>query len=438
MKKLLFSLLALFFFSTLIFSQEDPKKALSKAGRALGAYNLNPTDNDAKLNEAKEMIEIAATSDEMAGQFKTWQTRGEIYNTYSEKDMAMLSMGAEANFTPKHIDAPYTAAESFEKALSLAQKKFEKKDALSGLNEAARKLNQIGNYQINKQDYAGAFKSLYKVYEVNNLLLEKGGEAVINAEEINNQKFVMAYCAQAGGNSAAAKGLFKDLYEAGTDEPSVYAQYFNILNAEEDPEALKVLEEGRTKFPENTEILFAQINHLIQKGDYKKLETVLQDAVKAEPNNPSVRSALGNVYMNLFTDEYSVENESDLSKDYFAKSLDYFNQAIELEPKQFDALYSIGSLYFNKAVEIIKVANELPLDQSKKYDAMTKEANGLMETALPYFKNAESLNANDMNTLIALGEIFARMNDFEKSGEFKKRLQTLKDGGTNEASYFNN
>ena len=76
MKKLLFSLLALFFISAIAFSQQDPKKALGKATRALGAYNLNPTDNDAKLNEAKEMIETALTSDAIAGQVKAWQTKG--------------------------------------------------------------------------------------------------------------------------------------------------------------------------------------------------------------------------------------------------------------------------------------------------------------------------------------------------------------------------
>jgi hypothetical protein len=61
----------------------------------------------------------------------------------------------------------------------------------------------------------------------------------------------------------------------------------------------------------------------------------------------------------------------------------------------------------------------------------------LFKTALPYFKIAEKLNPNDTNTLIALKEIFARDNDFEKSGEFKKRLETVQGGGKNESSYFN-
>ena len=437
MKKLLLSLLVLFFITSVALSQEDPKKALSKAGKALTAYNINPTDNDAKLTEAKEMINEAIKSNEIASQSKAWQTKGDIYLAFADKDMAMMSVDKEGTYVPQYIDAPYIAAESLEKALSLAEKKYETKDALKGLNDSARKLNQIGNFQIGKEDYAGAYKTLRKVLDLNKLLVSNGEEAVIAEADMTNHKFVMAFCAKESGETKAAKGLFKELYDAGTNEPTVYAAYFNLLNAEKDPNAIKVLNEGRAKFPENTELLFALINKLIMDQNSDELTVVLEKAIEAEPNNPSVRSALGNVYMNLFTEEYGKNGDSKMAKEYFDKSMDYFQQAVEIDPKQFDAIYSIGSLYFNKAVEIIKVANELPLTKAKEFDAMTNEANGLMEKALPFFQKAESINANDTNTLIALSEIYARMNDFEKSGVFKKRLQNVKDGITNEKSYFN-
>ncbi|HFA51879.1 MAG TPA: hypothetical protein ENJ95_22915 [Bacteroidetes bacterium] len=439
MKKLLFSLLTFFFATTLVFSQVEPKKALGKAARALSAYKLDPTGNADKLDEAKEMIEIAAASDDIGKQVKTWQTRGEIYNAYSDKDMAKMALANDPNFKPSYPEAPLAAANSFEKALELAKKKYEKKDAISGLTEATKKLNQIGNYQIQTKDYGGAYDSFNKVMEIDKIITANGGEPVIKEEDKANHKYVLAYCAKASGKTEAANGLFKELYEAGTEEPSVYAEYANILIAADDVEnGLKVLNEGRAKFPENSEVLFALINYYIKIQDYAKLEKVLQDAIKAEPQNPTVRSAMGNVYMNLFTEEFSKNGDSELATEYFNKSLDYFNQAIELDPKQFDAIYSIGSLYFNKAVEHVKYANELPLDKAKEYEEVMGKATKLMEEALPYFKRAEAINANDNNTLIALSEIYARMNDFEKSKEFKARLETVQGGGKNESSYFSN
>ena len=73
----------------------------------------------------------------------------------------------------------------------------------------------------------------------------------------------------------------------------------------------------------------------------------------------------------------------------------------------------------------------------KKYDELRKLVLTQFDDALPFFKQAESLNANDRNTLIALKEIFARKDDLATSTEFKNRLDVIEAGGQNDASYFN-
>lgn len=440
MKKLFFSFLVLFVFTTVTFSQEDPEKALTKAGRALGSYNLDPSSNDAKLQEAVDMIEIAAAGDVNKDKVKTWQTKGEIYNALADKDLAAMAIEAE-NFKPKYPDAPKTAAESFIKALELASKKYEKKDAVKGLSEASTKLNNLGNHYIRIQDYENAYKTLDYVMIVDNVLRQNEGTPAIPDTSMSNHKYVVAYCASVSDNKDRAKQLFQELYDEGTDDPSIYAAYANVLLADkEDEKALAVLDAGRAKFPSNTEILFAAINYYISKQKYDVLEKLLKDAIAAEPNNPSVYTALGNVYTNLFNQEFAKDNNSEQSKKYFDEALNYFKKANELDGDQFDAVYSIGSLYFNKAVELIKKASSLGLSKAEQeqYNKLIKEANSLMETALPYFQKTESIEPNDVNTLIALGEIYARMDDLEKSKMFKERLQTVRDGGTNKSSYFKN
>jgi tetratricopeptide (TPR) repeat protein len=436
MKKLLLSLLALFVFANLLSAQEDPEKALSKAGRALGSYNLDPSSNGDKLKEATDMIEIATNADATNNKVKTWQTRGEVYNAVADKDIAALALNQDAKI--ENPDAPVKAAESFLKALTLAQKKFETKDALKGMKESASKLTMFGNNHIKNQDYTSAFNSLQKVLEIDTKLRENGEDPVIPDTDMNNHKYVLAFCAKAANQNERANQLFKELYEAKVDEPGVYAQYFNMLYAAKDPNAIKVLEEGRAKFPDDTEILFAEINYYIQSQQYEILEKKLQEAIAKEPNNPSIYTAMGNVYMNLSSQEFAKDRKSAQGQKYFDQSLNYFKQAVDLDPKQFDAVYSIGSLYFNKAVEMIKYAGTLGMTKAEQteYDTVIKDANKLMETALPYFQKTEAIDANDTNTLIALSEIYARMNDFEKSNEFKKRLQTVKDGQKNPSSYF--
>ena len=56
-------------------------------------------------------------------------------------------------------------------------------------------------------------------------------------------------------------------------------------------------------------------------------------------------------------------------------------------------------------------------------------------TALPYFQEAEILNPNYPETLVALTKIYAIQNRFDLVSEFKTRLKVIQDGGRNE-SYF--
>lgn len=441
MKKFVFGLMAFFFFNTVVSAQEDPEKALSKADKALAAYaqNIDPSAGDSKLQEAIQMIEIAANSTVTNGKVRTWQTRGEIYNAQADQDLAGMIKNPDAK--PSHPEAPLKAAESFIKASELAAKKFETKEAIKGMTESAGKLNNVGNSQIKTNDYAGAFKSLDMVMKINDVVTKNGGEPIISKEDMTNHKYVVAFCAASSNNKEAAGRLFKELYDAGSEEPAVYAQYFDLLyKADQKDEAWKVFDKGQSKFPTNTEILFAGINAKIAEKDYDALKNMLSKAIAAEPNNPSVYTALGNVYMSLFNEEYGKNGNNDTSKGYFDESLKYFNQAVTIDAKQFDAIYSIGSLYFNKAVEVIKVANNLPMtkDGQKKYKELMDEAGTLMETALPYFQKTEAMQPNDLNTLIALSEIYARKNDQEKSKEFKTRLEKAKAGQDVGAAYFKN
>jgi tetratricopeptide (TPR) repeat protein len=437
MKKLLLSLTTLILLSSFGYSQEDPEKALSKAGRALGSFNLDPANNAGKLDEAIDMIEVAVKDNTVAGKAKAWQTRGEIFLAVSDQDMGKIAVDPEAK--PKHPDAPVKAAESFMKALELAEKKYETKDALKGLKDVGNKLNVVGNSQIGSEDYAGAFTSFNTVLKVDELLRKNGESPITPDAELANQKFVVAYCAQASGNTAKAKELYKTLVDEDIDEALVYSQYFNLLMAEgKSDDALVVLEKGRKKYPQNTEILFAEINYYIQQQRFDVLETKLKEAIEREPNNPSVYSALGNVYMNLHNQEFEKDLNSEQAKKYFQNALDYFNQAIKIDPKQFDAIYSIGSLYFNKAVGLQKAANNLGMskEDQEKYKKYTEEIHKLMETSLPYFQKTESMDPNDTNTLIALSEIYARLEDFEKVKEFKARLDNVKNNVKNSSSYF--
>ena len=73
--------------------------------------------------------------------------------------------------------------------------------------------------------------------------------------------------------------------------------------------------------------------------------------------------------------------------------------------------------------------NELGNDYSsagtKKYNAIKAEMDGLFGEALPFFLKAEELDPKDMNTMIALKEIYARQGLLDKSKEYKTKMESL-------------
>jgi tetratricopeptide (TPR) repeat protein len=201
----------------------------------------------------------------------------------------------------------------------------------------------------------------------------------------------------------------------------------------------KILVEGRTKFPDDPSLLFTEINALLKAGKLDELIDRLKQAIKKEEGNIGLYVTLGNVYDNLFQSMLKEKNDAKATE-YFTEANKYYGQALARDPKNVDATYSIGALYYNKAAFLTQEMNEIT-DFSgaglKKLDALKNQVMGLFDQALPYFQKAESLNPNDTNTLVALTEIFARKED-ELSLEFKKRLNVVKAGGKNETAYFKN
>ncbi|MFZ2899233.1 MAG: hypothetical protein WA004_11460 [Saprospiraceae bacterium] len=442
MRKVIFGF---FVFSLLAWGiqAQDPAKAYKDATRALSAYNLDPSGNKAKLQEAKSSIDVAITGDEQKMDAKVWNSRAEVYNALVSSEVNLLYID-QSHVLPAESEAYATEAfNSAKKGHELADKGFLKKAALTSMAETGRFFSIIGNQRLAANDYAGAFKPMKFFLDIDAELRANGENPLMESEtDVANQKFVTAFCAAQAGDQTVAKSLLKELYEIGHSEPLVYSLYFDMLVKEDnEEEAMKVMEAGKAKFPGNTELLISEINYFLHENRLDELVGKLKMAIEKEPNNISLYTTLGSVYDQLFQRELNAGNEEISTKD-FNEALYYFNLALEKDPKSTDAMYSIGALYYNKAAAISQQLKVLEDDISKeglkKYDTKKKEMYGYFDQALPFFEKVESMNPNDQNTLIALKEIFAKKDDIELSNEFKRRLEVVTGGGTNAESYFKN
>lgn len=439
MKNVLFPLLAFFLAVGYSTAQEDGAKLAKSAGKALTSYNIDPAGNSAKLAEAKEKIEQALKLPDAQALSSAWLTKGDVYNTLLQKDMARRMIDPKAPLTGDN-DA-LEAFDAYKKAYEITTKKYEKSDAVKGMIEVQANLINVGVAKYDAKEYEKAFQSFRASVESHEILKQNGQKSLLDdPKQLDDQIYFTGLIASMANRCAEAVVYYDKLIKKGTDNAAVYDGMYNCkVQLNDQAGADMVLAEGRKKFPDDPSLLFAEINSYLKAGKLGELTGRLEQAIKQEPDNVSLYVTLGNVYDNLLQGALKDKNDAKAAE-YFEQAKANYAKGLAKDPNHVDANYSIGALYFNKAAVRTQEMNALPEDFSnaglKKMETMKNEVMALFDQALPYFQKAESVNPNDLNTLIALSEIFARKDDEDKSKEFKKRLDVVRGGGKNADSYF--
>ncbi|MEM8523704.1 MAG: hypothetical protein AAGG68_03625 [Bacteroidota bacterium] len=437
MKKYLILSFSLLFAVTTTFAQ-DGKKGLKDAAKALSSFNLGNKSDDALLKEAIDAIEIAIKDSEIASTSKVWLKRGEIYDAVVNLKATQSLLGGEAEMVDK--EAPAKAYNSYAKALEVAEKKWEKRDALKGLSIAITNLSDMGIGKYEAGDYAGAYESFNSILEIHKTLKANDEKSSMDdPAQYNQQLYITGLAALNSENMEAAKALFTELEATDYEQAALYDGLYKVYKDEDPEKAVSYLTKGREAFPDDVSLLFTEINYYLSAGKMDVLEEKLKEAIKQEPTNPSLYYTLARVY-NDVSAKKKEEGDMAAADEYFNKAIEQYNAALEQKADFHEAMYGIGEMYYNKAANISQEMQKLTTskEDTKKYNELNVLMKETFDKALPYFQESEKMNPNDNNTLVALSEIYARKDDFEKVKEFKARLENVRGGGTNESFFKNN
>ena len=433
MKKTLVALAALLFSISVAQAQEEGAKLAKSAGKALTSYNIDPSNNGDKLNEAKQKIDEAFKFDDVKSSASAWITRGDIYATVLQRDEAPAVVGKPIVYTGDN-DA-LTAFEAYKSALDQAEiKKYQKGDAIKGIGAVQASIINIGVSKFEKEQYEKAYHAFNAALMSHEILKGDGKKSVLDDKtQYDNQVYITALAAGTAGKNDIAIQLYEKIYKAGDAKPEIFSGLYRAKLAVKDTASAEMfLKEGRKAHPHDATLLFEEINAYLTKGKLDELTGSLKSAIEKEPSNVSLYVTLGNVYDNLYQREITAKNDAK-AKEYFGEAVKYYTEASKKDDKNANAVYSMGALYYNKAALLTQQLNAMPEDFSsagmKKYNTLKDEITALFDQALPFFKKAESLDPTDLNTLIALSEIFARKEDLELMKEFKSRIDTVKSGG---------
>jgi tetratricopeptide (TPR) repeat protein len=407
---------------------QDGKKLLKNAAKNMGKYYLDPVGQSAVADEAMSLIGQAFDMDATKIDPEAWNMKGQVLNEIARAEITRKVQ--DNSYKIPHPDASRNAQAAFLKAMELATKKGHTKDALAGLKDNEELLNNLAITFFQDNDYPSAFENFAATLVSYDVLSKNKEKSRLDDPAVrNDQLFYTGVCAYFSEDKEKCLPYFQQLYKEGNAQPLVYEALFTLTVEKNEAEGMKYLEAGRKAHPDDNGLLFAEINYYLRGGRLDDLVGKLKMAIEKEPENVSVYNTLGNVYDQLNQKERAAKNIAK-ADEYFNLAYSYFEQALGKDPKNFDAVYSQGALYYNKAAgmsaDLNEVANDYSSAGTKKYNAIKAEMDGYFEKALPYFLKAEQLNPKDMNTLIACKEIYARKGDFTKSDEYKLKMENLK------------
>ena len=394
--------------------------AIVVMGYAVSAQSLNVTSareaqNRGYLDKAKKLIDAACEHEQTKNDAKTWYYAGLIYSSiggevdkprskYKNLDADWLEKSKNAALRCKELDTEKEYADGNNTILAFvgneyykkAYAAFDKQDwegcmALS--EESVRIFNECGKREYASESYMMA------------------GKAAMNA---HNHEAVMKY--------------FKPLVRTKTKENLVYRTLFDLYKQAGDTnEAIKLAQNyvKSCKDDYNANMMMAEA--YLMKGNMEQGNAEIQKALALTVDKPELHASL------LAAAGATFEGVND-----FEKAELRYKESLQTLPNQFVANFGMGKMFYNRAVDKLTEANNVPpTDETGLYDKLLGECRDLFRQSIPYFNNAiafidnldaEGQGANRSNLhqcLHALNTVYARLEMYEELKPIKARIEVL-------------
>ena len=357
----------------------------------VSAYNAN---KEGDFATAATYIEQAIQNPKANVKNKTWRYRGEIYLNIS-KDSALFAA---------YPDALMRAKDSYMKAQELDSKGSYASEIQVGLGQVQMAASNagIGNYNTGNFGAAGAFFDL--------------GAEIAQAFDATDTMAIYnsALCYEKAGEVDLAVARYRACADIEYQVPNVFLFISNLYRENgREGEALETLAEARGLYPREQSLIIEELNIYLTNEEFDKAKENLALAAEQDPTNEILWFSLGSVLDNLGNADEAIEA---------------YKKALGVKADYFDANYNLGALYFNQAVQGINAANDMwkPRMTKAESDAQKQledDAKALFETAKPYLEAAHATDADDLETMRSLRDIYARTGDDDKMLELTAKIK---------------
>ena len=349
--------------------------------------------NNAKimLQRAKASIDLAANHEETKNEAKTWHYYSVIY----------LKIATYPEFAELDADALGKTAEALRKIIELDESYFKQNggEISTYIQSVTTNYFNQGAVAYESGDYVKAIDSYINAYETMAIVGQKDNEALMVAAQI---------AVMANENNKAIE-LCTTLLNDGFETPQVY-QYMAIAQGalENNDAMVEYLQKGREKFPEDEALINEQINAYLKLKREAEIIDQIREMAEKNTTNSVYYFILGTIYGNPESSLYNVE-----------EALNCYNKVIEINPNDENAYINIAGIYIDKSNALKHEADELPLNETKKYDEMMAQIDEVRKQALPYVEKAHEMLPEDEAIKQILKSLYVNLKMMDKAKELE-------------------
>lgn len=344
---------------------------------------------------------------------EAYEKEGSHYEKWSyERVVITIKDGAVEDFEELDIlyeDPLGDALASLEKAEELDVEGKSVKKITEDYTLLKAKLERQGVEKFFDNDFNGSYTDFATIHKVNESPLMNGlidttlvyyaGMAASRADKDSPSDEL----------KQAAIKYYELAREYNYDDPELYVflkdKYFEIGDT---TQGVEILSEGWRRYPENQPVLIALINYYLLSGKEEEALEYLRIAQENDPANLSFIFAEATLYDKTGNVEKALEN---------------YNRCIEIDPNYFNAYYNLGVMFYNKAVELYKAADEIRAP--KEYEEAKAAADVVLAESLPYIEKANELEPGDPGTLETLKTLYYRLQMTEQYEAVKKQIEDM-------------
>ncbi|MBR4535915.1 MAG: tetratricopeptide repeat protein [Bacteroidales bacterium] len=355
--------------------------------------------------KAKEAIDLCVQNEKLSAKAQTWLYKGNIYFYLANQEY--MAKQNDNNAVIKFPDAPVEAYDAFVKAREL-NKNIEGFEMLSP-DDALPKLYSLllvrGVDQLIANDFAAGKATLEK--GIASYEMKTPPEYPLNGELY----YYYAVALENLNQPDQAVVYYEKAVKDGSTNPNVLVRLIEQYKQNGDRAKVKsMLDQAMTKNPDDANVLVAQVDYYYWIDDSVKARQLLQNLPASVYNNADATVNIANFY---------------IKEKNYAEAEKLLRKAYRLNPNSYVVVFNLGVCTYYLFNENDMKANELKVAGANSEAAVHQaKANNYLDEAERFFEEAKNYDANDLNVLTALKQIYARKKS-PKYDEIVKKINEL-------------